>query len=73
MSVVIPFILDVGLVDVSAGLTQEKGYTGFLHLPSAVLAIIFIARRTQPSLSLVDVKSNFVYTRTNRSPLVGHF
>ena len=32
--VVIPFILDVRLVDVPAGVTQEEGYTGFLiHLP----------------------------------------
>ena len=43
--VVIPFILDVRLVDVPAGVTQEEGYTGFVHLPSAVLALIFIARR----------------------------
>ena len=34
--------------------TQEKGHTGFLHLPSAVLALIFIARRIQLSISLVD-------------------
>ena len=31
--VVIPFILDV-----PAGVTQEEGHTGFLHLPSKVLA-----------------------------------
>ena len=37
--VVIPFILDVRLVDVPAGVTQEEGHTGFLtHLPCAVLA-----------------------------------
>ena len=35
-------------VDVSAGVTQEEGHTGFLHLPSAVLAFIFLARRIQP-------------------------
>ena len=35
---VIPFILDVRFVNVSAGVTQEEGRTGFLHLPSAVLA-----------------------------------
>ena len=53
--VVIPFILDVRLVDVPAGVTQEEGHTGFLiHLPSAVLALIFLARRIQPFLSLVD-------------------
>ena len=53
--VVFLFILDVRLVDVSAGVTQEEGHTGFLtHLPSAVLALIFLARRIQPFLSLVD-------------------
>ena len=53
----IPFILDVRLVDVPAGVTQEEGHTGFLHLPSAVPALIFIARRMQPCfLSLVDLE-----------------
>ena len=53
--VVFPFILDVRLLDVPVGVVQEEGHTGFLiHLPSAVLALIFLARRTQPSLSLVD-------------------
>ena len=37
--VVIPRILDVRFVDVPAGVTQEEGRTGFLHLPSAVLAL----------------------------------
>ena len=50
-----PFLLDVKLVDVPAGVTQEEGHTEFLiHLPSAVLALIFLARKTQPLLSLVD-------------------
>ena len=52
--VVIPFILDARLVDVPAGVTQEEGDTGFLHLPSALLALIFLARRIQPFLSLFD-------------------
>ena len=53
--VVISFILDVKLVDAPAGVTQlEEGYTAFLHLSFAVLALIFIARRIQTSLSLVD-------------------
>ena len=52
--VVIPFILDVTLVDAPAGVTEEEGHTGLLHLPSAVPALIFIARRIQPPLSLVD-------------------
>ena len=54
MCVAISFILDVRLVDVPAGLTQEDGPTGFLYLPSAMLTLIFLARRIQPFLSLVD-------------------
>ena len=53
---VIPFVLDVCLVDVSAG---EEGHTGFLHLPSAVLALSFLARRIQSFLSLVDREVEF--------------
>ena len=56
----IPFILDVRLfVDIPAGVTQEEGRAGFLHLPSAVLALIFIARRIQTFLSLVDREVEF--------------
>ena len=49
-------ILDVILLaDAPAGVTQEEGHTGFFRLPSsAVLALIFLARRIQLSLSLVD-------------------
>ena len=57
--VVIPFILDVRLVDAPAGVTQEEGHTRFLRLPSAVLALIYIARRIQPSLFLVDCEVDF--------------
>ena len=57
--VVIPFILDVRLDDAQAGVTQEEGLTGFLHLPSVVVALIVIARRIQPFLSLVDRKVEF--------------
>ena len=57
--VVIPFILDVRLVDAPAGVTQEEGHTEFLHLPSAVLALVFIARKIQPSLSLIDREVEF--------------
>ena len=40
-------------MDVPAGVTQEEGHTGFLiHLLSAVHALIFLARRIQPFLSL---------------------
>ena len=52
--VVIPFILDVRFVDVPVGVKQEEGHTGFLNLPSAVLALNFLAKRIQPFLSLVD-------------------
>ena len=47
-------------MDVPAGVTQEEGHTGFLiHLPSAVRALIFVARRIQPFLSLVDSEVEF--------------
>ena len=52
--VVIPFVLDIRLVG-----GTSRGHTGFLQLPSAVLALILIARRTQPSLSLVDREVEF--------------
>ena len=55
----IPFILNVRLVDVPAEVTQEEGHRGFLHLPSAVFALVFIARRIQPFLSLVDREVEF--------------
>ena len=51
--VVVLFILD-SREDVAAEVTHEEGHTGFLHLPSAVLALIFLARRIHPFLSLVD-------------------
>ena len=61
----------VRLVDVPAGVTQEEGHTGFLiHLPSSVLAFIFLARRIQPFLSLVDrevyIHINTVYSYLQR-------
>ena len=47
-------------LDVPAGVTQEEGHTGFLiHLPFAVRALIFVARRIQPFLSLVDREVEF--------------
>ena len=53
-------------MDVPAGVTQGEGHTGFLiHLPSAVLALLFLARRIQPFLSLVDREVEFCR-------LVGH-
>ena len=47
-------------MDVPAGVTQEEGHTGFLvHLLSAVHALIFLARRIQPFLCLVDREVEF--------------
>ena len=47
-------------MDVPAGVTQEEDNTGFsIHLLSAVLALIFLARRIQPFLSLVDREVEF--------------
>ena len=57
--VAIPFILDVRFVDVPVEVTQEESHAGFLHLPSAVLALIFLPRRIQPFLSLVDREVDF--------------
>ena len=47
-------------LDVPAGVTQEEGHTGFLvHLLSAVRALIFLARRIESFLSLVDCEVEF--------------
>ena len=47
-------------MDVPAGVTQEEGHTGFLiHLLYAVRALIFLVRRIQPFLSLVDREVEF--------------
>ena len=51
-------------LDVPAGVTQEEGHTGFfIHLLSAVRALIFLARRIQPFLSLVDREVDFFCER----------
>ena len=58
--VLFPFILDFRLVDVPAGVAQEEGHTGFfIHLPSAVRALIFLARSIQPFPSPVDREVEF--------------
>ena len=50
-----PFILDIKFVG-----RTSRGHTGFLiHLLSAVRAFIFLARRIQPFLSLVDREVEF--------------
>ena len=47
-------------LDIPAGVTQEEYHTGFfIHLPSAVRALIFLARRIQPFLSFVDREVEF--------------
>ena len=57
-----PFILEVRLMDVPGGVTQEEGHIGFfIHLPFAVPVLIFLARRIRPFLSLVDCEVEFVY------------
>ena len=53
-------------MDAPAGVTKEEGHTGFLHLPSAVLTSIFIVRRIQPPLSLVDRGVEFCVPTTVR-------
>ena len=59
----------------SRGHTEERGHTEILALLSvAVLAFIFIARRNQPSLSLVDREVEFwVPTNQSFSHHVEHF
>ena len=56
-----PFILDIKFVErAAAGVTQEEGHTGFLiRSLSAVRALLFLARRIQPFLSLVDREVEF--------------
>ena len=50
-----PFILDVKFVGcTSRGHTGGRSHRILIHLPSAVRAFIFLARRIQPFLSLVD-------------------
>ena len=47
-------------LDVPAGVTQEEGHTGFLiHFLSAVRALIVLAKKIQPFLSLVDREVEF--------------
>ena len=61
LCIFIPFILNVRLVDVPAGVAQY-----FSTFPSALVALIFIARRIQPSPSLVDREVEFCIP-TNQS------
>ena len=55
LCVFFPSILDIKFVG-----RTSRGHTGFLiHLLSAVRALIFVARRIQPFLSLVDREVEF--------------
>ena len=66
LCVVIPFIMDVRLW------TYQPGSHRILHLPSAVLALTFLARRNQSFLSLVDREVEFcVLTISSFSHLLG--
>ena len=57
-------------LDVPAGVTQEGGHTGFLiHHLSAMRVLIFLARRIQPFLSLVDCQAVSYGVRTSLSEL----
>ena len=50
-------------LDVPAGVKQEEGHTRFLiHRLSAMRALIFLTRRIQPFLSLVDREVEFLCT-----------
>ena len=61
-------------MDAPAEVTQKEGHTGFLFFfLSAMIALILMATRIQPSLSLATVNSNFVYPQINRSILVEHY
>ena len=62
LCVFFPSILDIKFVG-----RTSRGHTGgkvtqdifLIHLPSAVRALIFVARRIQPFLSLVDREVEF--------------
>ena len=70
LCVLFPFILDVKFVG-----STSRSHTGFLiHLPSAVRAFIFLARRIQPFISVVDrevdLRKNPSYRDSNSRPNV---
>ena len=54
-------------VNVKQTTTQEEDHTGFLLLSSAVLALIFLARRIHPFLSLVDREVEFCVLKMKRA------
>ena len=54
MCAAIPRTPTVRSVNVPAEVSHEDGHTGFLHFSSAVLTLIFLARRIPPFLTFVD-------------------
>ena len=59
---IIPIFLDVRFVDVPAEVTQEEDHARFLHLRSAVLALVFFSPEGfSLSFPSSTVKFNFVY------------
>ena len=66
-----PFNLDVKFVG-----STSRGHTGFfiVYLPSAMRAIIFLARKIQPFIPLVDrevdLRKNSSYRNSNSRPNV---
>ena len=60
--IVIAFVLDVRLDCLWTYQPESHGrkvITQYFYIPSTVLALIFLARRTQPFLSLVDREVKF--------------
>ena len=51
-------------MDVPAGVTQEEGHTVFVHLPSAVFAIIFSREKDSAVPCLVDRRVEFCVLTT---------
>ena len=70
-----PFILDVRLVDVPAGVTQEKGHTGFLiHLSFVVLALNFSREKDLAvPFSCLNSLSVMTFIHRHSSALVPYF
>ena len=60
---VIPFGWASGLWTHQPGPQEEQGHTGFLQLPSAVLALMFISRRIQPSPRAVPNENDYFEIR----------
>ena len=75
MCIVIPFILDVRYVDVPAAgsHSRRKVIQNFSTFLLRRLPQFFLREGFSRSFPSSTVKSNFVYQRFNRSPLVGHF